>query len=52
MSKEWEKVLWKRQHQPDNYIVTGSFLSSLRRNGTVCRSLKTRLLNVFGLSQL
>ncbi|KAJ7357388.1 phosphatidylinositol N-acetylglucosaminyltransferase [Mycena albidolilacea] len=32
MSKEWEKVLWKRQHQPDNYIVTGSFLSSLRRN--------------------
>ncbi|KAF8216225.1 phosphatidylinositol N-acetylglucosaminyltransferase [Mycena galopus ATCC 62051] len=32
MSKEWEKVLWKRQEQPDNYIVTGSFLSSLKRN--------------------
>ncbi|KAJ7932381.1 phosphatidylinositol N-acetylglucosaminyltransferase [Mycena leptocephala] len=32
MSKEWEKVLWKRQDHPDNYIVPGSFLSSLRRN--------------------
>ncbi|KAJ7706160.1 phosphatidylinositol N-acetylglucosaminyltransferase [Mycena rosella] len=32
MSKEWEKVLWKRQDHPDNYIAPGSFLSSLRRN--------------------
>jgi len=32
MSKEWEKVLWRRQDHPDNYIVPGSFLSSLSRN--------------------
>ncbi|KAK7064218.1 phosphatidylinositol N-acetylglucosaminyltransferase [Favolaschia claudopus] len=32
MSKEWEKVLWKKQAQPDNYVVPGSFLRSLRRN--------------------
>ncbi|KAJ6509554.1 phosphatidylinositol N-acetylglucosaminyltransferase subunit C [Mycena vitilis] len=32
MSTEWEKVLWKRQGHPDNYIVSGSFLSSLKRN--------------------
>ncbi|KAJ7092746.1 phosphatidylinositol N-acetylglucosaminyltransferase subunit C [Mycena epipterygia] len=32
MSKEWEKVLWKKQEHPDNYIPPGSFLSSLRKN--------------------
>ncbi|OCB84632.1 phosphatidylinositol N-acetylglucosaminyltransferase [Sanghuangporus baumii] len=31
MSTEWEKVLWKKQPYPDNYIPD-SFLSSLRRN--------------------
>ncbi|KAG2044831.1 phosphatidylinositol N-acetylglucosaminyltransferase [Suillus americanus] len=28
----WNKVLWERQHFPDNYIHPHSFLSSLRRN--------------------
>ncbi|KAJ6604669.1 phosphatidylinositol N-acetylglucosaminyltransferase [Mycena vulgaris] len=32
MSQEWEKVLWRRQDHPDNYIAPGSFLSSLRKN--------------------
>ncbi|KAL1738292.1 phosphatidylinositol N-acetylglucosaminyltransferase subunit C [Schizophyllum fasciatum] len=33
MSKEpWEKVLWKQQPYPDNYIPEGLFLSSLRKN--------------------
>jgi len=29
---EWEKVLWKSQAFPDNYIPPRSFLSSLRKN--------------------
>ncbi|KAL1679832.1 phosphatidylinositol N-acetylglucosaminyltransferase subunit C [Schizophyllum commune] len=28
----WEKVLWKKQPYPDNYVPEGLFLSSLRRN--------------------
>ncbi|KAJ6610893.1 phosphatidylinositol N-acetylglucosaminyltransferase [Mycena sp. CBHHK59/15] len=32
MSREWEKVLWRIQGYPDNYIAMGSFLTSLRRN--------------------
>ncbi|KIK71027.1 hypothetical protein GYMLUDRAFT_185305 [Collybiopsis luxurians FD-317 M1] len=28
----WEKVLWKIQPFPDNYIPQGAFLSSLRKN--------------------
>ncbi|KAJ8522527.1 hypothetical protein ONZ45_g895 [Pleurotus djamor] len=28
----WEKVLWKRQPYPDNYIPSHAFLSSLRTN--------------------
>jgi phosphatidylinositol glycan class C protein len=30
----WEKVLWKSQPYPDNYIHPDTFLSSLRRNRT------------------
>jgi len=29
---EWERVLWKSQPYPDNYIPPKTFLSSLRRN--------------------
>ena len=28
----WDKVLWKKQPYPDNYVPEGLFLSSLRRN--------------------
>lgn len=49
MSTEWEKVLWKRQDHPDNYIVPGSFLASLKKNGTVCRDLKTVISDASGL---
>lgn len=31
---EWQKILWKQQPFPDNY-VPDSFLSSLRKNGAV-----------------
>ncbi|EIN13728.1 phosphatidylinositol N-acetylglucosaminyltransferase [Punctularia strigosozonata HHB-11173 SS5] len=31
MSSEWERVLWKRQPYPDNYVPP-SFLSELRKN--------------------
>jgi phosphatidylinositol glycan class C protein len=31
-SGEWERVLWKTQPYPDNYIPRGSFLSALRKN--------------------
>ncbi|TRM66346.1 phosphatidylinositol N-acetylglucosaminyltransferase subunit C [Schizophyllum amplum] len=30
--EKWEKVLWKQQPFPDNYVPKGLFLSSLRRN--------------------
>ncbi|PPQ80841.1 hypothetical protein CVT25_001966 [Psilocybe cyanescens] len=29
---EWEKVLWKKQAHPDNYVPPELFLASLRRN--------------------
>ncbi|KAH7911189.1 phosphatidylinositol N-acetylglucosaminyltransferase subunit C [Hygrophoropsis aurantiaca] len=29
---EWEKVLWKKQPHPDNFIPSDSFFSSLRKN--------------------
>lgn len=29
---EWEKVLWKKQDFPDNYIPRDSFLSALKKN--------------------
>jgi len=32
MPVDWEKVLWKDQGYPDNYIPPDSFLSSLRKN--------------------
>lgn len=36
-SPVWEKVLWRQQSFPDNYVPP-SFLSSLRRNGEAsCR---------------
>jgi hypothetical protein len=31
MSSEWQKVLWKKQPFPDNY-VPNAFLSALRKN--------------------
>ncbi|KAL1739451.1 phosphatidylinositol N-acetylglucosaminyltransferase subunit C [Schizophyllum fasciatum] len=31
-NEPWEKVLWKQQPYPDNYIPEGLFLSSLRKN--------------------
>lgn len=31
-TREWEKVLWKTQPYPDNYIPERYFLSSLRKN--------------------
>jgi len=30
-AEEWEKVLWKTQSYPDNYIPERYFLASLRR---------------------
>jgi len=30
--QEWEKVLWKRQDYPDNYVPPRLFLASLQRN--------------------
>ncbi|EJD03912.1 phosphatidylinositol N-acetylglucosaminyltransferase [Fomitiporia mediterranea MF3/22] len=35
MSAEWQKLLWRKQPYPDNYIPD-SFLSSLRRNANFC----------------
>ncbi|KAF9569598.1 phosphatidylinositol N-acetylglucosaminyltransferase [Agrocybe pediades] len=29
---DWEKVLWKRQPYPDNYVPPSAFLASLRKN--------------------
>jgi phosphatidylinositol glycan class C protein len=29
---EWEKVLWRPQNYPDNYVPPDAFLSALRRN--------------------
>lgn len=43
MEAEWEKVLWKKQPFPDNYIPD-SFLSSLRRNSTSLPVLPTHTL--------
>lgn len=33
MNEQWQRVLWKRQPYPDNYVPQ-SFLSDLRRNST------------------
>ncbi|KAI3622420.1 phosphatidylinositol n-acetylglucosaminyltransferase subunit c [Moniliophthora roreri] len=31
-SEQWQKLLWRSQSFPDNYVPQGMFLSSLRRN--------------------
>lgn len=49
---EWERVLWKKQPYPDNYIPPESFLASLERNRKFSGEKKAPSLILSLFSQL